>query len=300
MESNLQSALKKAKRKQLLKITAISMLVVLLCIPVFYQVSNHFAAKGSNSLHERLFLLHSITQPNVQINSQVTTNRSMFGGNIVTNRSKNINGFVVPYSTLTSSYGWGTSAIDTNELIPGFHWGDKNFYEYDKQTKTKVATFYHPDIKDYYHLANELPALITMDNHVAEVAISFDQAYTFEEIERFIPNTLNIVWLYMTSQLADERNGPAGLPVYGLDAADYTEPSYEHFIDALHSYDLRGTNEAIQQFLDLNTTWDEAPILGVMLTGQVQNFEALIDQPFVRGASIGATVEMVPYITPEK
>ena len=30
----------------------------------------------------------------------------MFGGNIITNRSKNINGYVVQWSTLTSSYDW--------------------------------------------------------------------------------------------------------------------------------------------------------------------------------------------------
>ena len=300
MEQSLQKALKKAKRMQILKITVISFLVVLIALPVFYKVGNYFAAKSSNSLHDRLFLIHEISQPNVQINSQVTSNRSMFGGNIVTNRSKNINGYVVPYSTLTSSYGWIQSDIDANELIPGFHWSEKNMYEFDKQTKTKVASFYNPAIKKYYHIANDLPALAQMDNHVAEVALSFDQPYTYQEIQQMIPDNLNIVWLYMTSQIVEEQYGPSGVTVYGFDPADGSEAVYESFIQSLKKYDARGYNEAIQSFLTLSADWNEAPILGVLLTGQTQNFAALKQQTFVRGASIGATAEMVPYITPEK
>ena len=44
----------------------------------------------------------------------------MFGGNIISNRSKNINGYIVPWNTLTSSYGWIRINIDSNELTPGF------------------------------------------------------------------------------------------------------------------------------------------------------------------------------------
>ncbi|MER2192629.1 MAG: sigma factor regulator N-terminal domain-containing protein [Solibacillus sp.] len=300
MEQSLQKALKKAKRKQVLKITLISFLVVLLALPVFYRVGNHFAAKGSTSLHEKLFLLHEISQPNVQINSQVTSNRSMFGGNIVTNRSKNINGYIVPYSTLTSSYGWIRSDIDVNELIPSFHWSEKNTYQFDKQTKTKVASFYNPAIENYYHIANDLPALAQMDNYVAEVAISFDQPYTYQEIQQMIPDNLNIVWLYMTSQMVEEEYGPSGVTIYGFDPGDGSEQVYESFRQALKKYDARGYNETIQSFLTGNADWDTAPILGVLLTGQTQNFAVLEQQTFVRGASIGATAEIVPYITPEK
>lgn len=300
MEQSLQKALKKAKRKQITKITIISFLVVLIAYPIFYKVGNYFAANGSNSLHDQLFLIHEISQPNVQINSQMTSNRSTFGGNIVTNRSKNINGYVVPYSTLTSSYGWLQSAIDTNELTPGFHWSEKNMYAFDKQTKTKVASFYNPAIKKYHHIANDLPALAQMDNYVAEVAISFDKPYTYTELEQMIPDNLNIVWLYMTSQLAEEQYGPSGVTVYGFESWDGSEETYESFLQSLARYDARGSNEAIQSFLALNASWEEAPILGVLLTGQAQNFAALEQQPFVRGASIGATAEMVPYIVPEK
>lgn len=303
MDTSLKDALKKAKRKQLLKIIITSIIVVPILLLIFYKIGNYFAAKSSTRLHEQLFLHNEIAEPNIQSNSQVTRNSSMFGGNIVTNRSKNINGYLVQWSTLTSSYDWLRVNIDHNELIPGFYWSDTEFYEYDKQTKKKVATFYHPSIKKYYDgVQNELGGISQMDNHVAEVAISFDRPYTLQEIQTKIPDNLNIVWLYMTSKIVDESKGPMGMPVYGFDPSDSPKKAYDSFIDALKKYDTDGSDETIQKFLksSKNKQFDEVKILGVMLTGQTKNFKALENQDFIRGASVGATAQIVPYIKPKK
>lgn len=303
MDTSLKGALKKAKRKQLLKIVITSIIVVLILLPILYKTGNYFAAKSSTKLHEQLFLHNEIAEPNIQIDSQVTSNTSMFGGNIVTNRSKNINGYLVQWSTLTSSYDWLRIHIDHNELIPGFYWYGTEFYEYDKQTKNKTATFYHPSIQKYYDgVQNDLGAISQMENHVAEVAISFDRPYTLQEIQAKIPDNLNIVWLYMTSPIVDESKGPAGVPVYGFNPSDSPKEAYNSFIKALKKYDANGDNKTIQEFLNLNKNkqFDKVKILGVMLTGQTQNFKALENQDFIRGASVGATAQIVPYIKPKK
>ncbi|HDX9588687.1 TPA: sigma factor regulator N-terminal domain-containing protein [Bacillus pseudomycoides] len=303
MDTSLKDALKKAKRKQLLKIVITSIITVPILLLVFYKVGNYFAAKSSTKLHEQLFLHNEIAEPNIQSNSQVTRNSSMFGGDIVTNRSKNINGYLVQWSTLTSSYDWLRLHIDDNELIPGFYHYGTEFYEYDKQTKKKVATFYHPSIQKYYDgVQNELGEISQMENHVAEVAISFDQPYTLQEIQAKIPDNLNIVWLYMTSKIVDESKGPMGVPVYGFDPSNSPKKAYDSFIDALKRYDKDGSDETIQKFLksNKNKQFDEVKILGVMLTGQTKNFKALENQGFIRGASVGATAQIVPYIKPKK
>ncbi|OOR29069.1 hypothetical protein EXW31_01330 [Bacillus mycoides] len=303
MDTSLKDALKKAKRKQLLKTIITSMIVVIMLIPIIYKIGNYFAAKSSTKLHEHLFLHNAIAEPNVQIDSQVTSNSSMFGGNIISNRSKNINGYVVPWNTLTSSYGWLRTNIDTNELTPGFYWSDTEFYEYDKQTKNKFATFYNPAIKEYHDgVQNELGEVSQMNNYVAEVALSFNQPYTLQEIKEKIPGTLNIVWLYMTSPIGDESKGPAGMPVYGFNPDKSPEEAYKEFVDSLKQYDDDGHDEDIQKFLksNKNKPFDQVKILGVMLTGKTENFKALENQDFIRGASVGATAQVVPYIKPEK
>ncbi len=227
----------------------------------------------------------------------------MFGGNIISNRSKNINGYVVPWNTLTSSYGWIRINIDSNELTPGFYWSNKEFYEYDKQTKKKFATFYNPAIKEYFDgVQNELGEVSQMNNYVAEVAISFNQPYTLQEIKEKIPDNLNIVWLYMTSPIGDESKGPAGMPVYGFNPDKSPEEAYKGFVDSLNQYDDAGDDETIQKFLKSNKgkPFDQVKILGVMLTGKTENFKVLENQDFIRGASVGVTAPIVPYIKPEK
>lgn len=299
MDQPVQKALKKAKRKQLIKITVISLIVCMLLLIGINRIGNYITSIHHKNLHERLFLEHAITQPNVDIDSQVTANASMFGGNIVTNRSKNINGYLVPWSTLTSSYSWFGASIDHNELIPGYFSQGATEYEYDKQTKQKVPTFYHPEIKEYYDgVQNQLPDLIKMDNHVGEVAISFKEPMTIAEVKNTIPDSLKIVWLYMVSEVGDESHGPAGLPVYGYADSELSKEGFDSFIEVLKEYDEDKTNETIQDYIKENEQkpFEEVTVLGVMLTGKTKSFEALVDSEFIRGASVGVTVPTVPYI----
>lgn len=299
MDQPVQKALRKAKRKQLIKITVISLVVCMLLLIGINRFGNYITSIHHKNLHERLFLEHAITQPNVDIDSQVTANASMFGGNIVTNRSKNINGYLVPWSTLTSSYSWFGASIDHNELIPGYFSQGAIEYEYDKQTKQKVPTFYHPEIKEYYDgVQNQLPDLIKMDNHVGEVAISFKEPMTMAEVKNTIPDSLNIVWLYMVSEVGDESQGPAGLPVYGYADGELSKEGFDSFIEVLKEYDEDKTNEIIQDYIKENEQkpFEEVTVLGVMLTGKTESFEALVDSEFIRGASVGVTVPTVPYI----
>lgn len=106
----------------------------------------------------------------------------------------------------------------------------------------------------------------------------------------------------MASQIADESKGPAGIGVYGFDPSESPIDAFANFISDLETYDERGYNETIQEFLttNKNKSFHEVEILGVMLTGQTKHFKALENQEFIRGSSVGAIAEMVPYIKPEK
>ncbi|MEK4627700.1 MAG: sigma factor regulator N-terminal domain-containing protein [Solibacillus sp.] len=303
MDQSIQRALKKAKIKQWLKIIIISFFVSIVLLIGMNRLGNYLSSIHHKNLHESLFLEHSITQPNINIDSQVTANSSMFGGNIVTNRSKNINGYLVPWSTLTSSYSWFGASIDYNELLPGYFSRGTTEYEYDKQTKQKVPTFYHPKIISYYDgVQNQLPELIKMDNHVAEVAISFKKPMTMEEVKKSIPDALNIVWLYMVSNIGDESKGPLGQPVYGYADNELSVEGFHTFIENLKLYDESQTNEMIQAYIKKNEQkpFSEVTVLGVMLTGRTESFKALLESEYIRGASIGVTVPIVPYIKPTK
>lgn len=305
----LNQLLKKAKWRQRLSTVAIVMICLVIVLPLCYWGFNKLSARNSDCLNETLFRYHLITEPNVQIDSQVLTNTSPFGGELITNRSKNIAGYIVPWSNLRSSYNFVGSSVDFNELTAGWYQSKSNSYEYDRQTKQKSATFYHPQNKKYYDgVKNELPELVQLKNEVAEVAISFDQPYSYKEVKKLIPENLTIAWLYMFSEQKDESVGPSALPKYGVqlssnnkrDSEDENE-LFSEFLENMTAYNEENQTKEIKAFLEANEgkQLDEAKVLGVMLTGKTEDFAALLNKSFVRGASVGVTTATIPYIQPE-
>ena len=55
-----------------------------------------------------------------------------------------------------------------------------------------------------------------MENQVAEVAISFDKPYPYEEVRKMLPSNVNLVWLYVYSETVNEKEGPSGTLPYGF------------------------------------------------------------------------------------
>lgn len=113
---------------------------------------------------------------------------------------------------------------------------------------------------------------------------------------------LSFYIVYMTSDVGDESNGPSNAEVYGFSVSDASNEAFEGFIDAFEKYNSRANNATIQEFLtsNKNKKLDDVKILGAMVTGQTKNFKALENQAIIRGASVGATAQIVPYIKPEK
>lgn len=157
---DLNKSIQKAKRKNLVRIAGISILITLVSLGLLIVALDKIATNNYRKLDKALFNYQTIAAPNTQIDSQVIANSSFLGGDVVTNQSKNIDGYIVPWSSLRSKYTTWRNSIDYNELTNSWYHSDQNSYEYNRQTKQKVATFYHPSIKKYYdNVKNELPEL---------------------------------------------------------------------------------------------------------------------------------------------
>lgn len=306
---DLNKSIKKAKRKQLLIIGCISIFSFFVLSGIMVIVLDRAAANNYYELNKSLFDYQAIASPNTQIDSQVISNSSILGGEVVTNQSKNINGYIVPWSNLKSRYSIFRGSVDYNELMPSWYQSSKNSYEYNRQTKQKIATFYNPNIENYYDdVENELDEFNHMDHSVAEVALSFDKPYSYSEVKQMIPENLNVVWLYLFSEERDEHSGPSGTPIYGFQLNVNEEGDIdpqadkENFFSSFKAYSAPMNNKKIDTFIRDNEDKkvEELKILGVMVTGQGENLVRLKDKSFVRGSSIGVTAPIVPYITPEK
>ncbi|MFS1030052.1 anti sigma factor C-terminal domain-containing protein [Enterococcus casseliflavus] len=307
---DLNRSIKKAKRKQIAMVSCVSIVIFLLMSGILFFIIDKVATKNYRELDQSLFTYQTIASPNTQIDSQGLSNNTFFGGEVVTNQSKNIDGYIVPWSSLRSKYNFFGSQMDYNEYIPSWYHSSKNSYEYNRQTKQKVATFYNPTIETYYDgVKNELEDLKSTDDFLAEVAISFDQPYRYSEVKEMFPENVNVVWLYLFSEERDESKGPAGMPTYGFQLSFDennqmidAESDKAHFFSSFEEYISSMDNKEMTSFLQENENKqvDDIEVLGVMLTGQAKNLAELKDKSFVRGSSIGITVPIVPYITPEK
>ena len=173
----------------------------------------------------------------------------------------------------------------------------KTDYQYDKNTKQKVAVFYHPDTEKVEGgIPNDFAAVATMDGFVAEMALSFDQAYPLKEVLRQLPDTLNVTWAFVDSEAPKEAIGPI-YPVYGFTIEEDIEGSIDVFQEALQVVKGSGEDEVIERMLKAK---DPSFVRGVIVTGQAQNMKALETLDIIRGASVGVTVETKPYIEPTK
>ena len=306
MNLNFEKQLRKAKIKNVIRIVLIAVITVIICLPVMYFISNKIVAKSSEKLNEALMIHNDIAEPNVQIDSMVLSNSSATGGEVTANRSKNISGYVVPWDTLTSTYSLFRFQIDFNEMIPGQYQSDKNNYSYNKQTKQKVAEFYHPNI-DYSSYLKDMPNdLNKMDGskqQVSEMALSFDKPMKWSEVKEKMPKDIDVKWVYLLSNDEEKKpEGTSGLPVFGFNLYQgLDQHSFESFQKSLSSYDRSKKEDFIQDFLkkteDKNLS--DVSVLGVLVTGENKDLKQLENFPNLRASSVGVSVEKNEYIEVE-
>ena len=293
---DVQQALKKAQRKQRMKMIGIALATVFIVLPILYKGANMISGHQANKVKDAISTIHTISEPNVSIDAHHLHDTATNGGTVVTKRYKDIDGYVVPWGMMNSSYSWRGYRIDRDTLSPGWHPG-KTDYQYDKNTKQKVAVFYHPDTEKVEGgIPNDLAAVATMDGFVAEMALSFDQAYSLKEVLRQLPDTLNVTWAFVDSEAPKEAIGPI-YPVYGFTIEEDIEGSIDVFQEALQVVKGSGEDEVIERMLKAK---DPSFVRGVIVTGQAQNMKALETLDIIRGASVGVTVETKPYIEPTK
>lgn len=302
---DLKKQLRRAKALQVIKTALLTVLALLVLAPFIYKGTQFFAAKQSDQLNQWLWDYQTITAPNTQIDSQVISYADVFGGEVTANRSKDIDGYVVPWSKIVGKYSRFTTRVDTNELYSGEYSGSNGYYEYDRQTKQKMMSFYSPHVDNYRDgITDELAGIVATENHVIEAALSFDQPYPLSEVVKMIPDDLNLVWYWLDSEVGVATEGySAEREYYGFQPAVGAEQdSLDWFIEAAESYDTRVSSQMLQDIIKQNKGKKAEDVLlaGVVVTGQTKNFQSLVGQKWLRSTSAGVSAEIVPYIKPVK
>lgn len=330
-DQNLALTLKKAKRKSLIRSIVISLLVTLLTLTaIFFGAAQLVAHRSAETkMSEWKYLM--ISSPN-EYTSSYRDNRGFLSGVLEMNTYKIIEGVPVPWNEkwfnynewwfpfATGAYG-GTSNLE--EIRPPGS-TDSNAYrrQYNPHNGQKEMAYYIPGVEYASSILNDLNLLTAMEpDELAEMALSFDQPYSFEEVNRMLPKEARPVWYWVDTyddssgfylKPHESRDGVMISPqpvsssssIYGFGTGPNDnggEVSPEDFLGLLqsgleHKDNYYSEYSRISRYLKKDKAEPDAAdvrILGVVVTGSAAGLKSLNGQTYIRGAVLGAVAD--PY-----
>lgn len=324
-DNSFGKIINKAKRKTLFRNVLISVLVLgLLTLASGIAWLSIMRWHEANALRD-IELFSQITDPNIEEMGPQQQGNGLFESILRFERYKVIEGIPVDWSeeTLTYSLFGGVSGFTGDHSyisVEDAETGLMNYY--DRETKQRVLGFYHPEV-EYAELEDGLGELESFpEETAAEIALSFDQAYTPEEIRENLPEDVTLKWYWVNTYSSDDLermnqkfegefvNSPElsdqvyGIEEFSFDEDIFTEEeqptSEEGFVERIQDgitlengkyyseykriHDLlKGDNERL--------TAADVEVIGAVVTGTKENLQPLQDLPKVRASVLGVTVD---------
>ncbi|MGH1288485.1 anti sigma factor C-terminal domain-containing protein [Bacillus toyonensis] len=312
--SKVSTMLKKAKRRQLLKIIVIS--IVLFIVLFFGSII------GISQLNNRAYLamdrdvnmIRQITRPNTERGVVITSN-GLFKSTVEYKTYKIIEGKPVKWEDEVYEYKvWNTfrRLSDVNPLtiadnvVMGNERINKASALYNNQTMEREMQFYLP-FASYNSYINDIEK-VKDENKVAELAISFDKPHKVSEIKKMLPEGIHPVW-YWVDTYDDKKSysiddvTESAYNVYGFKAKqgdiEFGNGTEKDFLLAIQSGMEKqgkyyGEYERIYNYLKGKKTKpseQDVKVIGVVVTGTSADLQKLNGQNYVKAAVLGATAE---------
>ncbi|MFD3446472.1 anti sigma factor C-terminal domain-containing protein [Microbacteriaceae bacterium 4G12] len=320
-DKQMKALLRKAKRKHLIRNWIISIcasIVVafgLLCAVTYLQQKNF------SKMERAIEAWHTIQGPNIHFYGHTKLSMGLTNSTISYSSYKNIAGQPVKWIDEIYEYSiWGYHQVNHNGNIgldeEGPTEGTKP--DYNSQTLQREMRFYLPFVtyKDY---VNDLKNIGDLQNKVGEVALSFDKAYTVEQITQMLPKDVQPVWYWVDTYNEKKPTDYVGLTdangtvfnaqmstrVYGFQGSYTKNEEFTKDIinrnakDFVETIKFLSKNEPSTLRGDMNKIYKEIkdippkdlPIYGVVVTGTTQSLQQLQGAPYIKAAVKGVVVD---------
>ncbi|MBQ7232839.1 MAG: anti sigma factor C-terminal domain-containing protein [Bacillales bacterium] len=301
---NETDLIKSARRKSYLRIAGISFLISILVFILLillkiqltpYLIHNKIVAKE---------LYYEIYGANSYVGVWAEDYR-LIGSSATAPKYKLLNGRPVQIGEI--------SLNNSDNIIDKVSLGNSEFEQFSYMGN-RIMNFFHPllQYKKYAHDLYELDQL--SDGKWIEMALSFDQAYTYDEVLAMLPKEVTLQWnwidIYSPEELAgwkmsDEMSEEyfkeqevVGFPSISEDGKEIENPM-ESFIETLElSLNKGGAYkkefEQIYHTLKGNQsslTNENIKIIGVVVVGDKQQLQSLLDKNYIQASSFGAIVD---------
>ena len=327
-----ENVAKKSRRKRIWKTVAISSVVSLVLLGLLGKGLAELTSGNGRDLQKQYEVMSEIAYPNVDYDSLYHTQTSFFSGTLRSDRFKDLDGVKVAYPSYEGNYSLigafrDPTAEGTYLSLSG---------TYTRELRQKYPVFYNINAKgtiDTKRIPQELASVKEMPNQLVEVALTFDKAYTYKEIQQMIPSNLKINWYWIGSQSEDVDNTGAlrtdPKTTYGANAGllftydsdvrkkakeakkeqqtflDYLKKADKNLFPSVSGYNTYNDVESyLKKFgqLDIREAEnrDQLTFSGVILTGKAENFAQLEEKEWIYASSIGASVPNQPYYKLDK
>lgn len=333
--SETKKVLRKAKLFTLIRTVAISLIVFML-LSVIILIANAIMLNriADNELLDE-YLLDLVARPNTYTTHTQFNDGFLVGEaeyvtyRIVGNRPVYNGTYKIKYSIVPivqSLYGTGRG-----QLIHIENESNENGVEFSHYNKVghREMKFYHPYV-EYETYPNNLALLEEIgEDKYLELALSFDQGYSLEEVQAMLPGEVKIAWYWVDTYSEEnlgkmkghyaELIGQDGQPtgekqyqeprilfanqVYGIKAiassGEKLEEPWRNFIEFINVG--RNKKDRYQpQFKNLydvlssgkgEITKDDIRVIGVVVTGDTASMKLFRNNNFIKATTLGIVTD---------
>lgn len=187
-----------------------------------------------------------------------------------------------------------------------------NEYETYRYLGGKVMNFIHPEVK-INQVPNELKNIdVFRDHQMIEMGLSFDRAYSLDEVKAMLPKDLPLQWAWIDVYSDEEvdslqaSESPANVfmenEVIGFSMVDETgitlEDPVKKFMEAVmygknHTGPYKRDMKTLYETLSKQGEVDETNIkvIGAVVVGEKEALKQIQNEPSIRASSVGAVVD---------
>ncbi|BDR59639.1 anti sigma factor C-terminal domain-containing protein [Xylocopilactobacillus apicola] len=292
-------------------LTFVMVFCTIILVALFaYKIDAALTRRQHDRLDRRMQIEYQLMSPNIEISDRYISEAGAFaGGKLISHRYKEIDGYRIPWSPQEGKYTFWSEEILMGDMIDFA--GDQ---AYDRQTQTKIPIFYNKYAKLKpgrifpVKKVNEIGQVAKMKGYVAEVALTFKEPLTYEEINRKLPDKIKGNWYWFgmgtSKELCAYNNQYLGFQV---NRHNRLKGDYRDGVEMIKSnpkvnlgeFNSFSYSDYLKNYFKKYPTIDKAKFAGVIITGKSENFAPLVGASWIYASSVGATIKTVPYIEPK-
>lgn len=295
----IDKIVRQAKRKSIVRTIIISTIAMIVLGTIMMIGNASIVNRAHNQAMEENQLLYKISQPNVK-QSGSKFDYGILSGSYSYHKYKVIKDKVVPWGEeqqTFNAFGHNNPSTEYDTVR------EANRY-FNPSNGQRSMLFYHPWF-DYVTMENDLQLIHTApDDAVMEVALSFDQPYSVDEVQAFFPLHKKITWYWANDYNANDKqqlqqglhdSGNTAAHVYGFHATTEeweggeAQDEQDYFAIVKELKNSGGYDHIVNRLLtSAKENQQEGLILGVVITGTKEELLKLEQTPYIRAVSLGA------------